>query len=298
MQTIGLIAGWGRFPTLFADKARSLGHRVVCVGIRGEADPELAGKVDAFYWAGVARLGRMIRCFKREGVERVVMAGKIHKMQIMHQPWRFLRLYPDWRTIRFWYNRQRSSNGDDHLLLGIIDEFAADGLRVESALDICPELLVHTGILTRRPQRPPKKRTSSSAGGWPARWAGSMSARVSPSRTAPCLQSRPSKGPTVPFSARASCVGGRFCRRQGSQAEAGHALRRADGRLQHGGVDAQAGGRVLAIESGKTILVDGEETIALANRYGLTIVALDDAREVDGADDSTVGTKRTSLSTR
>src|SRR5437899_767749 len=72
MKPIGLLAGWGRFPTLFADKARSLGQRIVCVGIRGEADPALAQKVDAFYWAGIARLGRMIRCFKREGVQRLV----------------------------------------------------------------------------------------------------------------------------------------------------------------------------------------------------------------------------------
>jgi DUF1009 family protein len=36
----------------------------------------------------------------------------------------------------------------------------------------------------------------------------------------------------------------------------------------------QAGGRVLAIEADKTILLDQAETIALADRYGLTIVAL------------------------
>jgi len=105
MKPIGLLAGWGRFPTLVADKARALGHRIVCVGIRGEADPALAGKVDAFHWAGPARLGRIIRCFKREGVQRLVMAGKIHKVRIMQHPWGLLGFWPDWRTIRFWYNR-------------------------------------------------------------------------------------------------------------------------------------------------------------------------------------------------
>src|SRR3989442_14762794 len=102
---VGLLAAWGRFPMFFAEKAQALGHRVVCVGIRGEADPALAGKVDAFHWAGVARFGRIIRCFKREGVERLVMAGKVHKVRILHQPWRIFRLWPDWRTVRFWYNR-------------------------------------------------------------------------------------------------------------------------------------------------------------------------------------------------
>ena len=37
----------------------------------------------------------------------------------------------------------------------------------------------------------------------------------------------------------------------------------------------QAGGRVLAIEAGKTIVLDRDDTVALADRYGLTIVALD-----------------------
>src|SRR5262245_46214899 len=76
---IGLLAGSGRCPILSAEKARRLGIPVVCVGIRYAASPDLAGLVTRFHWAGVARLGRMIRCFKREGVQRVVMAGKITK---------------------------------------------------------------------------------------------------------------------------------------------------------------------------------------------------------------------------
>src|SRR4051794_26427735 len=66
---IGLLAGSGRFPILFAEKARAIGLEVVCVGIRHEASPALEGLVQRFYWAGIARLGRMIRCFKRENVK-------------------------------------------------------------------------------------------------------------------------------------------------------------------------------------------------------------------------------------
>src|SRR2546427_534371 len=86
---IGLLAGSGRFPILFAEKARQLGLPVVCVGIREEAPQELAPLVERFYWAGLTRLGRMIRCFRREGVEKIVMAGKIHKVK-MNTPFRLL----------------------------------------------------------------------------------------------------------------------------------------------------------------------------------------------------------------
>src|SRR5207302_396406 len=133
-QPVGLLAGSGRFPILFAERARSLGIPVVCVGIRYEASPELAGLVHRFYWAGVAHLSRMIRCFKREGVARAVMAGKVSKA-VMHTPWRLLQLLPDWRTIRVWYRRSRRDNRDDSLLLAAIGEFAGAGIQFTSALD-------------------------------------------------------------------------------------------------------------------------------------------------------------------
>src|SRR5438552_11945394 len=98
-KPVGLLAGWGRLPILFAEKARQLGIPVVCVGIRDEAAPELAGLVTRFYWAGLGKLGRIIRCFQREGVEQIVMAGKIHIVRI-NVSFRLLRYLPDWRTIR------------------------------------------------------------------------------------------------------------------------------------------------------------------------------------------------------
>jgi DUF1009 family protein len=49
---IGLLAGWGRFPIAFAEKAHSLDLPVVCVGIRGEASCELIPLVRRFHWSG------------------------------------------------------------------------------------------------------------------------------------------------------------------------------------------------------------------------------------------------------
>src|SRR5437867_11857295 len=59
-EPVGLLAGHGRFPFVFAEKARSLSIPVVCVGIRHEASADLASLVQRFFWAGPARLGRMI----------------------------------------------------------------------------------------------------------------------------------------------------------------------------------------------------------------------------------------------
>src|ERR1051325_6708481 len=127
-EPIGLLAGGGRFPITFAQKARSLDRPVGCVGLKHEAAPELAGMVQRFYWSGVTRLGRMIRLFRREGVRRVVMAGKVHKARVMLRPWRLFSLLPDWRALRVWYSSKRRDNRDDTLLLTVVDEFQKDGL--------------------------------------------------------------------------------------------------------------------------------------------------------------------------
>jgi UDP-2,3-diacylglucosamine hydrolase len=273
MKPIGLLAGWGRFPVLFAEKARGLGIPVVCVAIRGEADPSLRGKVHSFYWTGLARLGRMIRCFKREGVQRLVFAGKIHKLA-MHQPWRWLRWVPDWRTLRFWYNRQRATNSDDHLLLNLIDEFAADGLRVESALELCPELLVQAGVLTQR--APSAAEQADIDFGWQlAREMGRLDVGQSVAVKERCVLAVEA----IEGTDRAIARAGELCRKGGfvvvKVAKPHQDMRFDVPTVGCNTIEAIhcAGGRVLAIEAGKTIVVDQSDTVALANRYGLTIVA-------------------------
>jgi DUF1009 family protein len=278
-----MVAGWGRFPTLFAEKARSLGQPLVCVGIRGHADPALAHQVDAFYWAGLLRLGRVIRCFKREGVERVVMAGKIHKVH-MHRRWRFLHFIPDWRTLRFWFNHQRATNGDDHLLLGIIDEFAADGLRVESALTLCPELLVRQGLLTRR--APTAAEEKDIRFGWHvAREMG----RLDVGQSVAIKERAVLAVEAIEGTDRAIARAGELCQAGGfvvvKVAKPQQDMRFDVPTVGCNTVEAihQAGGRVLAIEAGKTIVVDEAQVVALANRYGMTIVALNSGQWAVGS---------------
>jgi UDP-2,3-diacylglucosamine hydrolase len=271
---IGLLAGSGRFPIVFAEKARRLALPVVCVGIRDEAAPDLAGLVDRFYWAGLARLGRMIRCFKREGVERVVMAGKVHKVA-MHAPWRLLRLVPDWRTVRAWYTRRRADNRDDTLLLRVVAEFAADGLVFESALDLCPELLMPPGVLTRR--RPSAAEEADIAFGW--QLAKEMG-RLDVGQSVAVKERSVLAVEAIEGTDRAIARAGELCRSGGfvvvKVAKPQQDLRFDVPTVGCATVETlhQAGGRVLAIEAGKTIVIDQEETIARADRYGITIVAL------------------------
>jgi len=270
---IGLLAGAGRFPIVFAEKARQVGIPVVCVGVRHSASPELIGLAHRFYWTRVAQLGRVIRCFKREGVQQAVMAGKILK-SVVHTPWRVVQLLPDWRMVRFWYSRSRKDNRDDSLLLGLIDEFARDGILIESALDLCPELLVKSGILTRRPPSPGETRDIEF--GWElAKEMGRLDVGQSVAikeRTILAVEA-------IEGTDRAILRAGELCPAGGftvvKVAKPQQDMRFDVPTVGRATIESmrQAGGRVLAIEAAKTILLDELETIALADRHGITIVA-------------------------
>ena len=273
-RPVGLLAGSGRFPMAFAEKARAVGRPVVCVGLSGIASPELRPLVHRFYWSWPLRFGRMIRVLKREGVEHVVMAGKVPKADLMHRPWKTLTLMPDLRTIRWWY-RRRADNRDDTILLSVIDEFAADGLRFESALDLCPELLVPPGVLTRRPLTAGEE--ADIAFGWGlAREMG----RLDVGQSVAVKERAVLAVEAIEGTDRAILRAGELCR-AGGFTVVKVAKPQQDMRFDVPTVGVstietlrRAGGRVLAFEAGKTIFLDQADAVALADRYGLTVVAL------------------------
>jgi DUF1009 family protein len=283
-EPIGLLAGWGRFPFAFAAKAREVGLKVVCVALAGEADSALADLSWQFHWCGPLRLGRMIRLFKRHGVRQLVMAGKVHKAKLMYRPWRLLAFLLDWRLLRGWAFTPRSDNKDDTLLQGLIAEFAREGLSIVSALDLCPELLVSakTRVLTRR--RPSQREARDVQFGWEiARAMGSLDVGQSVAvkeRAVLAVEA-------IEGTDRAILRAGELCR-AGGFTVVKVAKPQQDRRFDVPTVGfttietmAKARGCVLAVEAGRTILLDAQQTIALADRLGITIVALRAGEEAE-----------------
>ena len=273
-EPIGLLAGSGRFPIVFAEKARRLERSVVCVGITGEASDELASLVDRFHWCRPLRLNRMIRTFRKEGVSEIVMAGKVRKTGL-HSPFWFFNLLPDWRTLKGLYRAIREKDGrDDTLLLAVIEEFAKDGLRFASALDYCPELLVKNGILTRR--GPSARESDDIEFGWTmAREMG----RLDIGQSVVVKNKSVLAVEAIEGTDQAILRAGELCRK-GGFVVVKVAKPRQDMRFDVPTVGVttiesihKAGGRVLAIETAKTIILDEVQTLALADRLGITVIA-------------------------
>jgi DUF1009 family protein len=274
VQPVGLLAAAGRFPVLFAEKARSLGVPVVCAGIRGLAPPQLADLAWRFQWVGLARLGAWIRCFKRHGCRQAVMAGKVHKV-VMNTPLRWLHYIPDWRSLRFWFGHTRRDNRDDSLLLGVIAEFERDGIHFASALDYCPELLVQAGVLTRR--APGAREREDIAFGWDlAREMG----RLDVGQSVAVREKAVLAVEAIEGTDQAILRAGQLCRRGGfvvvKVAKPQQDMRFDVPTVGVATVESlhRAGASALAVEAGKTIIIDQDDTVALADRYGIAIVAL------------------------
>jgi hypothetical protein len=274
---VGLIAGAGRFPILFAEKARAVGLPVVCVGVAGMADPALAAVCTEFRWLRRLSLGFIFRTFRRGGATRWTMAGKYHKQTLL-RPWNWLRLLPDWRAARLWLSRRRRDNKDDSLLLALIAEFRSEGLACVSALDLCPELLVRAGILTRR--KPTEKELADVRFGWAlAKEMGRLDVGQSVTvRNRACLAVEAIEGTD-------ECIrrAGGLCGRAGF-AVVKVAKPDQDMRFDVPTIGLQtvetmraAGATVLAVEAGKTILLDEPAVVAAADKAGIAIVALDPA---------------------
>ena len=145
---LGIIAGAGRFPFLVAEGAQRAGRQVVVIGLRGSADPALRALADRFYWSGVVRLGRWIRLLRRCDVHEAIMAGAVRKSD-MYTPLRLLRFLPDWTSIRVWFF-EVADRRNDTILRATADHLQRKGILLTSSVRYCQEHLPGPGVLTRR----------------------------------------------------------------------------------------------------------------------------------------------------
>ena len=142
VDKVGLIAGSGRFPLIFAQNAREVGVRVIAVAHRGETAEEIEQFVEQVTWIRVGQLGKIIRTFRKAEVRNAVMAGGIRKVRL------FSNFRPDPRGLAL-LARMRSRD-DDQLLRGVAGELEREGIHVlESTLFLERIIPAEAGVLTR-----------------------------------------------------------------------------------------------------------------------------------------------------
>src|SRR6202023_1034567 len=119
------------------------GYEVVVAAIKEETDPEIESRAPAsVHWLSLGELSKLIETFKREGVQRAVMAGQVKHRQI------FSSIRPDWRLAKLLLSL--TTRNSDSLLGAVAKVLADEGITLENSTWLLEPLLVKTGVLTQR----------------------------------------------------------------------------------------------------------------------------------------------------
>ena len=153
---IGIIAGGGQFPLLFAKAAHSQGLKVYAAAHQGETDEALVDHVERLQWVKLGQLGKIISFFKQERIKKTVFIGSITKTNI------FRDVRPDLKGLGLW--NKINIKQDDAILRAVADRLEKDGIEVVASTGYVPELLFPKGILTKK--KPTKDQMADIIYGW------------------------------------------------------------------------------------------------------------------------------------
>ncbi len=270
MGKIGLLAGVGNLPVEFMRAARQTGHEVIVIAVVPDVAAALKEEADAYYEINVAKLDKVIKTLRHEGVREVTMIGKVTK-EILFKGLQF----PDLRTIKLLaglHNRK-----DDTIMLAIVDELAKDGLVVADQTAYLKPLMPPVGILSKR--RPTEAEKEDIRFGFAtAKAMGGMDI-----------------GQTVVVKQKAvmaveAIEGTDACIRRGGELGQGNAVvvkvakPKQDLRFDVPAVGRQtlqamldSGCTLLAMEAERTLFVEREEVLALANEKNICICSVDES---------------------
>lgn len=265
-ERIGLIAGNGRFPIIFAENARQLGYTVSAVAHIGETEPELEKHVEKIHWIKIGQLNKLIKAFKEDGVRQAVMLGGIKKTHV------FTTVRPDLRTLAI-ASRLRAFK-DDAILREFAAELEGEGIRIRESTFGLNGILVEEGVLTKR--RPGKKEWDDIRYGWEvAREIGRLD-------IGQCVVVKD----RVIVAVEAVEGTDRAIRRGGELAGEGAVVVKRCKPQQDLRFDLPAVGpktiqtmasvraTALAVEAGKSVLLDRREMLSLAERAGIAVVGI------------------------
>jgi DUF1009 family protein len=153
---IGLIAGGGQFPLIFARAAREKGMKVYAIAHKTETEPLLEEQVDVIRWIYLGQIKKVISFFKSNQVTQAVMMGTIAKARL------FKDLRPDTKAISLIANMRHTL--DDGILRSIAALLEKEGITIRSSTFLLPDLLAEQGCWTKR--NPTKAEIGDITLGW------------------------------------------------------------------------------------------------------------------------------------
>ncbi len=260
-----MIAGSGRFPLLALENARRLGDEVVAIGIKEEASPEIEKLAARCHWISLGQLSRLIEILKAEGITEVIMAGQVKHVSI------FSAIQPDLRLFKL-LGALKEKNTDS--LIGAVAKVLADeGIRLADSTSLLKPLLAGAGVLTKCKPTSDEERDIN----YGRRIANALAAHdvgqsVAISDKA-CVAVEAMEGTDAMLRRAASLVNGKPLRLVKVSHRRGHLL--FDVPVAGPAtidVMKETGTTALAVDAGRTLLLDRDEMLARANESGISVI--------------------------
>ncbi len=265
-ERMGMIAGAGEFPSLMAQEFIRRGIETVVVAIEEEANRGIEASGAKVYWQPLGKVGRLLKVLRKENIDKVVLAGKVHKTRI------FRDFRPDLKAVTLlWGLKDRK---DDTILLKVAEVLAQEGITLVPQTTHMESYLPHAQVFTEKGPTD-EERADVDFGFSVARELG----RLDIGQTVVVKRGAVLAVEAIEGTDQA-------IRRGGSLGNGGVVVVKVakpgqDLRFDVPAVGADtimtcldAGAKVLAIEAEKTFFFQREEAVALANRHGVTMLAV------------------------
>lgn len=265
VERYGLIAGNGRFPLLALETAQALGHQIVVIAIEGEATKEIERYGAPVHWITIAQLGKLIDILKREGVSEVMMTGQVKHASI------FSSLKPDWRLFKLLTSLKEKNTS---ALIGGVQKILRDeGIELADSTKLLKPLLAAEGVLTKR--KPDRDEETDIAYGRRVAYvlaSVDIGQSVAISEKA-CVAAEAMEGTDAMLRRAASLTRGKPLRLVKVSRGRAHMLFDvpvAGPRTIE--IMIETGTTAMAVDAGRTLLLDREEMLERANQNGICIV--------------------------
>lgn len=260
-----IICGNGRFPLLALEAARRQGDEVIAFGIKEEADPSIESLAACTHWISITQLGKLIDTMHQERVNEVMMAGQVKHVSI------FSSLIPDWRLLKVL--GALATRNTDSLIGGVIQALNEEGIQLVESTRLLPSLLAGLGPLTKRKPDADQEANIRYGRTIANTLAGLDIGQSVAIAAQACVAVEAMEGTDAMLRRAASLVNGKEL-----------TLVKVSRRRKHLLFDVPVAGpttievmkeckaRVLAVDAGRTLLLDREEMLNAANAAGIVVV--------------------------
>ena len=144
MKKVGLLAGIGILPVEFIEAAHIQGYEVVCIAVIPGIEPALKEKADVYYDISAFKLNKIMQTLIKEGVKEVTLLGKVTKEWLYKD-----HVMPDLRAIKLLNKLRKKNFKDDTTTLEIVEELRKEGISVLDQTKYLKPLMPGPQIFTK-----------------------------------------------------------------------------------------------------------------------------------------------------